>query len=348
VYTPYGMIRMGNKRKIIGGGYNYSDNLPSSEKETEKNDTYTNEDLKIMQGWSLDRKIQVSQAKVLEWYKKWEGQIYVSYSGGKDSTVLLHLVRRVLPDAEAVFVDTGLEYPELREHVKTVDNVTWLKPKMNFKEVIKKYGYPLISKEVSQQIYEIKHTKSDYLRNKRLYGDEKRKCGKLPNKYKYLLEAPFEVSSSCCEVMKKSPLFSYERKSGCHPYVGTMAVESRLRKQSWIKYGCNAFDLTHPKSRPLSFWNEQDVLEYILRYNLSIPPVYGDIKKDNNGNLFTTKCQRTGCVFCAYGCHLEKEPNRFQRLKETHPKLWEYCMKPWDEGGLGMREVLEYIGVNIE
>jgi len=76
--------------------------------------------------------------------------------------------------------------------------------------------------------------------------------------------------------------------------------------------------------------------------------VYGDIKKDNNGNLFTTKCQRTGCVFCAYGCHLEKEPNRFQRLKETHPKLWEYCMKPWDEGGLGMREVLEYIGVNIE
>ena len=46
-----------------------------------------------------------------------------------------------------------------------------------------------------------------------------------------------------------------------------------------------------------------------------------------------------------YGCHLEKEPNRFQMLKETHPKLWNYCMKSWDQGGSGMKEVLDYIGV---
>lgn len=47
-----------------------------------------------------------------------------------------------------------------------------------------------------------------------------------------------------------------------------------------------------------------------------------------------------------FGCHLEKEPNRFQRLKLTHPKLYEYCMKPWNQGGLGIADVLDFINVN--
>ena len=76
-------------------------------------------------------------------------KIYNSFSGGKDSTVLLDLVRRVFPDCPAVFIDTGLEYPELRDFVKTIDNVVWLKPEMNFKKVIETYGYPIISKEIS-------------------------------------------------------------------------------------------------------------------------------------------------------------------------------------------------------
>ena len=75
--------------------------------------------------------------------------------------------------------------------------------------------------------------------------------------------------------------------------------------------------------------------------------VYGEIVREKNGKLRTTKCDRTGCVFCGYGCHNEKEPNRFQRLKETHPKLWEYCMRDWNKGGLGMKNVLEYLGIKI-
>jgi len=67
-----------------------------------------------------------------------------------------------------------------------------------------------------------------------------------------------------------------------------------------------------------------------------------------SGKYYTTACSRTGYSFCGYGCHLEKEPNRFQRLKQTHPKLWEYCMKPWEDGGLGMKEVLGFINVKIE
>ena len=75
----------------------------------------TREDLKIMQSWPLERKIMVTQARIIEWYKRFDGNVFVSFSGGKDSTVLLDLVRRVCADIPAVFVDTGLEYPENRE-----------------------------------------------------------------------------------------------------------------------------------------------------------------------------------------------------------------------------------------
>lgn len=114
---------------------------------------YTGKDLEIMQSWSLERKIQVTQTRIIEWYQKNDGKVYVSFSGGKDSTVLLDLARRIYPDIPAVFVDTGLECPELREFVRTIPNVVWLKPEMSFRKVIKTYGYPLISKEVSRDIY---------------------------------------------------------------------------------------------------------------------------------------------------------------------------------------------------
>lgn len=152
----------------------------------------------------------------------------------------------------------------------------------------------------------------------------------------------------CCEIMKKRPAKKYEKQSGNKPIVGTMASESQNRRTSWLRHGCNSFDSVRPISQPMSFWTEQDVLEYISLTGISYAPVYGEIIKDKFGKYHTTKCDRTGCVFCGFGCHLEKEPNRFQRLKETHPKLWEYCMRNWNSGGLGMKSVLEYIGVKIE
>lgn len=305
---------------------------------------HTKEDLKTMQSWSLERKIQVTQTRIIEWYEHWGGKVYVSFSGGKDSTVLLDLARRIYPDIEAVFVDTGLEYPEIKEFVRTKQNVTWLKPKMSFRQVIEKYGYPVISKNISQYIREAKHTKSEKLRNLRLNGRNNESMFCIPEKHKYIINAPFEVSEKCCDVMKKRTIYIYE-KNGKYSIIGTMASEGRQRKVTWMKQGCNAFDKKHPSSQPLSFWTEQDILQYIKQFDIPYASVYGDILQDENSKYYTTGCDRTGCMFCMFGCHLDKEPNRFQRLRQTHPKIYEYCMKDWDDGGLGLSKVLDYIGV---
>lgn len=311
----------------------------------------TNEDLKTMQSWDLERKIRVTQTRLIEWFQHYNGKVFVAFSGGKDSTVLLDLARRIYSDIEAVFVDTGLEYPEIREHVKTYGNVRWLKPDMNFKKVIEKYGYPIISKEVSRDIAVARRkpdgkTAQKFIRNSdyhKKYGDRW-----LLEKWIFLRDSEIPISNQCCNIMKKKPIQKYIQESGKQQIIGTMASESVLRKQNWIKNGCNAFHQKRPSSQPMSFWTEQDVLRYIKEFNIEYASVYGDIIENDKGRLRTTGCDRTGCIFCGFGCHLEKEPNRFQRLKQTHPKLWEYCMKPTSECGLGMKEVLEFMSVKCE
>jgi len=114
---------------------------------------YTRQDLSVMQAWPLERKIRVTQAKIMEWYYHYNGNVEVSFSGGKDSTILLDLARRIFPDIRASFVNTGLEYPENKEFIKSVPNVIWLTPEMPFHKVIEQYGYPVKSKEVVQRIY---------------------------------------------------------------------------------------------------------------------------------------------------------------------------------------------------
>lgn len=302
--------------------------------------------LKQMQNLPLEVKIEKTKLRIKEWYEAWDSKVHIAFSGGKDSTVLLHLVRELYPNVSAMYVDTGLEYPEIRDFVKTIENVDWIRPKMNFKEVIRKYGYPIISKEVASAISEIRNTNSEYLLNKRLNGD-KNGYGKLPLKWRFLLEAPFEISSRCCSVMKKSPAHIYENKLKTKPYIGTMTEESNIRTIYYLKYGCNAFDKTHPSSQPISFWTQQDILKYIKYNNLKYANIYGKII-ENDGEFYLTGVDRTGCMFCMFGCQNDSEPNRFQKMKLTHPKIYEYCMKDWSEGGLGIKKVLEYIKVKTK
>ena len=111
-------------------------------------------DLYQMQSLPLNAKVRMTQRRIKEWVDEYgEDGVYISFSGGKDSTVLLDIARKLYPNIKAMFVDTGLEYPEIRQFVKQFNNVDWIKPKMTFRQVIERYGYPFISKEVSEGVY---------------------------------------------------------------------------------------------------------------------------------------------------------------------------------------------------
>lgn len=325
-------------------------------------------DLRQMQSLPLKAKIRMTEARIEQWYNYWEGNIYISFSGGKDSTVLLSIARKLYPDIKAVYVDTGLEYPEIRDFVKTIDNVEWLHPvkydkkqrkyvRTSFREVIMEQGYPIVSKEISKCVKDARSglTKGDgsgiwainKLNGEALDRDGNKSKYNCP-KWKFLLDAPFKISNRCCDIMKKNPTKDYEKKTGQRPLLGTLADESALRLQNWLKTGCNAFNNDRPVSQPLSFWREQDILEYLVTYNIPYASVYGDIVHDEERGYYTTGVDRTGCMFCGFGAHLEASPNRFQKMKETHPKQYEYCLKTIEQGGLGMAEVLDYIGVDYK
>ena len=280
--------------------------------------------LKERQAWTLEKKIAWALRQIRIWYDYWDGKVYVSFSGGKDSTVLLHLVRSLYPEVPAVFCNTGLEFPEIMAFVKETPNVTNLRPKMTYRAVLEKHGYPVVSKEQASYIREARETKSAKLRDMRINGD--RFC--ISKKWRHLLNAPFKVGEKCCDVMKKRPAAKFEKETGLHRYIGTMADDSRLRRQQYLKYGCNAFDTKKPVSKPLSIWTEGDIWEHIRGNGIPYCPIYD------------MGYERTGCIYCGFTVHMETPPNRFVRMKETHPKLWKHCM-----GTLGMKEVLEYVGV---
>lgn len=340
-------------------------------------------DLRQKQSLPLEGKIILAEQRIREWYDHWNGDVYISFSGGKDSTVLKHIVDQMGYDIPAVFVNTGLEYPEIQTFVREIKagkyacfnpNVEILRPEMRFNEVIQRYGYPVISKEVAHAVYYGRKTgtRSAEWYMKRFNGELLTSTGEKSSfnieKWKPLLDAPFPIGSQCCDVMKKRPIKKYAKQSGRKAIIGTMAAESRMRMTKWLQFGCNAYDCKDATSKPLSFWTEQDILHYIKKFNVPYCPVYGEIQVKANAEeiegqinlidylgcyepedtLETTGCNRTGCMFCMFGCHLEKFPNRFQRMKETHPRQYAYCMKSVEEGGLGLRDVLEYIGIPYE
>ena len=337
---------------------------------------FTKEDLQLFQAETLGDKFQRTLAKVGEWYGRWNYEVYVSFSGGIDSTVLADICARwckiIDKPLYLVFVNTGLEYPEIQRHVK--DFAQWLRdkygievvldilrPKMRFDEVIKNYGYPMISKEVSNTIAGAKKSIKNGVYSHRLcklgvsadeygglydsgkYNYAENIEGSKYTQYKWrpLIDLDCDFSDICCNIMKKEPMNEYSKRTGRMPIIGTMAEESMNRENAWFKHGCNAFDAKKPKSTPMAFWLKQDVLQYIKQENIPIASVYGDVVYSDNldqmcladfglgdgsEKLCTTGCDRTGCIFCGFGCHREKGMSRFQRLKETHPRQYAYCM----------------------
>ena len=322
----------------------------------ENKNRHTVEFLRMLQALPLDVKIAKTQQRIREWVQYYgvDG-VYVSFSGGKDSTVLLHIARKLYPNIEAVFVDTGLEDPSVKEFVKTVDNVMTIRPKRNFRDVIIRFGYPFIGKEQAQSIYYARAGQPSCLQKFDPESKHSTKYGPKFDltKYKALLTTNFQLSHMCCYDMKKKPLKAYIRKSKKKPIIGTMAEESLLRETTWLRQGCNSFEGKKETSKPLSFWTEQDILAYIKENNLKIASAYGEII-EQNGKLKCTLCNRTGCIFCGFGAHMENGDNeilRFIYLKKYHPKLYDYCMRGgefndkgiWqpNKDGLGMAYVID-------
>lgn len=307
--------------------------------------------LKEKQALPLKTKLAMTQFRIMEWYRYWDGKVFISNSGGRDSSVLAHIVMGMYPDVPNVFLNTGLEFPEIVKHVETFPNLVKLQPVKPFMKVIRENGYPILSKEKARGLRDLMNPSSKNYNSRKLRATGIKQNGVMTRntfskKYKelfnihetengWIARVPFKVSEECCNYMKKKPSHQYSKKCKSYPVCGTMASEGGVRLKKMVNTQCNTLG-ENPISNPLSFWIHTDILEYVKQSNIKVAEVY------------SMGYERTGCVFCMFGVHLDHRNikgglNRFQLLKQTHPKLWTYCMDKLD-----LRTVMAYLKLPIE
>lgn len=301
-------------------------------------------ELRERQSWSLEQKIDHSLGVIEQFYNTLNGRVYVSFSGGKDSTVLLWLARRIYPNIKACFCNTGNEYPDIVKFVRDKktngENIDIIYPEIKPQDIISRFGFPLISKETSHLLYDFRH-KPYTVRAKKAMEEDTSKYNRVATKYRYLVTEPYDVSHLCCEYLKERPMHKYDLDNDLYPIVGTMACESKMRESAYLRMGqCNTFnnrDKRKQKSRPLSIWLEKDILDCIDRYNIPISEIY------NKG------MNRTGCAFCGFGVQF-KEDTRLDFSFNEHPKLYQTFMNYENHGVKyrdAIRKVLEVNGKHL-
>lgn len=343
------------------------------------------QELTMLQALPLDVKIQKTLHRIEEFYQYFGGNVYISFSGGKDSTVLLYLARQLYPDIPVVFCDTWMEYPEVRKFTKLIYGVTRLKPKRSMKEILEEFGWNFPSKDVANCIYYARKGSLWALRKLQGLNSDGSYCEykQQYKKWSYLLDLPHTISDGCCIEMKEKPLMAYEKESKKYPIVALMAAEKGRRKQAYLRTGCNSFESDRPMSKPMGFWTEQDVLRFLLLKKQAIlQMIHCDMRKngmnedqiakrtnpwaDTYGEIVektkmpgqvtvqwlfgdfehmilqTTQEERTGCMFCPVGCHLDGGA-KYKRLKKKYPKIYQFFMKPVEEGGYGLGQFLKDI-----
>lgn len=266
--------------------------------------------------------------------------------------------------------------------IKRYDGRPWTKS-----AVIQEFGFPVLSKEIAAKIELLQNPtkKNATVRHAIITGETgayggNRKNSRMKLSKKWLekfggyeneregvnYQTPdFKVSAKCCYYLKERPCDIWAKEHNSVPFVGLMASEGGRREKALMVNGCNYWTKGTQRSAPFAIFSRQDLLRLALEMDAYyhahwyefgeteidtiIPEAYGTIATDANGDLYTTKAQRTGCSMCGFGIHLEKRPNRFDRLYESNPIEWEYlmfrCCK--DENGtvFGWSRVLDYIGV---
>lgn len=246
---------------------------------------------------------------------------YISYSGGKDSEVLKHLIHTKYPNIISIFGNTHTEYPETYKQVQRCrdngDIILQADTPVTFKQVVEQYGYPMFTKRVAGSMRAYRNAKTE--KTKIIMLDYIQK-----NQNKYLKYRDMPFSDKCCEKLKHGVVEKFAKARGFEcAFIATTTEESKYREQSWVKNGCNAFDIkTGAQSRPLSFWVEKDIYQYIHDNNIEICDLYAMGHK------------RNGCMYCGFGIQYEQLPNRIQMLAETHPeayKVWERNYKKYFE-----------------
>ena len=308
--------------------------------------TYT--ELRQMQSLPMRLKVLKTILRIREWYEAHDGDIYVAFSGGLDSTVLGHITLQLYPDVPLVFSNTGVELPQIVDFVKRHESLQVIRPKHSYKWVTQNYGFPVVSKSVSIAISRYRTAKDDVQRELRLHGGinptsgKVQRTGLVPKKYHYLIAAPFPISDKCCDILKKQPFEKYDKETGRAPMTGENAEESAPRQERYLKTGCNYYGKEKHKSTPMGFWRHQDVLEYIVTNKVPYcRAAYGDIVISQGCKLRTTGCRRTGCYVCMFGLQHEcPENNRFIQLEETNPREHQITME-----GYGQAKVMDFMGI---
>ena len=283
---------------------------------------------------TLNEKIIAAEKTLTDAYKNSNGKLFISFSGGKDSVVLRHIALKLFRNLPVVFSNTTNELIEITKYIKTFPNIITVKPKLSFTEVVEKYGFPLVSKEVSQKVYDLKNTNGVKTRTTRFQGDHKGN-GKLSNKWRFLAEEEFNVTHKCCSILKKDPLEKWGKKQGLKPIIALMSDESRLRQQLAL-YGDDKNGKVYPFLR--TGWTEEDIWAYAKLHDIRFAECYYD--RIVNGQLLKART-RTGCEYCAFGVTLEKE-DRFARSKISSPKRFEKMMNITNNG-VKFSEVLSLI-----
>lgn len=291
----------------------------------------TRQELEERQQWTLPQKIDHALATIDVFVSRLGlDKVYLSFSGGKDSTVMLDLARHIYPDILAVFSNSGNEYPDIIRFVRETQargaNILIIRPKMTPRQVWNMYGFPLIGKEQAEKIHRIR-VNPDSKTARKWMADTG--YFKLAHRWRYLINEPYNTSHLCCKILKKDPFHHFEKETGRRPIIGVMASESNMRMGQYIRNGgCNVFG-EKPSCRPLSIWNEEDIWVYIRQYNIPIAEIY------NKGAM------RTGCVGCGFGAQFADD-NRFRLLMATYPKLYNMIMS-YTNHGITFREAIRKV-----
>ncbi len=301
------------------------------------------------QSLDLESKITMTKQRIKGWMDHWDGDVYLAFSGGKDSTVLKHIIESMGYNIPCVFSNTGLEMPEIVEFARRQKNVVEISPKMNYRDVWQKFGLPIGSKKVARQIRTLKRGKEGQENTYKLYDEGVTKAGhkapswKIANKWRKFIDSDIKTSEQCCDKLKKEPIATYEKATGLkgRSFTGMMTSEGGYRAGMTQ---CNVFEGKTTRSSPMLFWNDDDVFDYIDKFNVEICSVYFDRTAEYKGKKVIIEGEkRTGCMFCAFGVHLEKGANRFQKMSVTHPRQHAIVMDR-----MGMREAMKMINVKVD